>query len=183
MLEPTRLFDCIELHLKDAPHRTMLAGKKNHTWKKYSTVEVSEIVNKLSSGLLYAGIGPGDFTINGRDKVAVISKNCPEWVILDLAVQQIGAVLIPIYPTVSDIDLEFILKDAGVKMIFVNKYLYVTTYLKFILIHSSRLSIPGNSFWSACMSFTQQASLLLTQRNIFVRSLPITKRVMNIGSC
>lgn len=120
MLEPTRLFDCIELHLKDAPHRTMLAGKKNHTWKKYSTVEVSEIVNKLSSGLLYAGIGPGDFTINGRDKVAVISKNCPEWVILDLAVQQIGAVLIPIYPTVSDIDLEFILKDAGVKMIFVN---------------------------------------------------------------
>ena len=77
MLEPTRLFDCIELHLKDAPHRTMLAGKKNHSWKKYSTVEVSEIVNKLSSGLLYAGIGPGDFTINGRDKVAVISKKLP----------------------------------------------------------------------------------------------------------
>src|SRR6187551_790696 len=120
MLEPTRLFDCIELHLKDAPHRTMLAGKENNEWKEYTTVEVSEIVNKLSSGLLYAGIGPGDYTINGRDKVAVISKNRPEWTMLDLAVQQIGAVLIPIYPTVSEIDLEFILKDSDVKIIFVN---------------------------------------------------------------
>jgi long-chain acyl-CoA synthetase len=120
MLEPTRLFDCIELHLKDAPHRTMLAGKENNEWKEYTTVEVSEIVNKLSSGLLYAGIGPGDYTINGRDKVAVISKNRPEWTMLDLAVQQIGAVLIPIYPTVSEIDLEFILKDSEVKIIFVN---------------------------------------------------------------
>ena len=120
MLEPTRLFDCIELHLKDAPHRTMLAGKENNEWKEYTTVEVSEIVNKLSSGLLYAGIGPGDCTINGRDKVAVISKNRPEWTMLDLAVQQIGAILIPIYPTVSEIDLEFILKDSDVKIIFVN---------------------------------------------------------------
>jgi len=123
MLEATRLFDCIELHLKDAPHRTMLAGKENNVWKEYTTVEVSEIVNKLSSGLLYAGIGPGDYTVNGRDKVAVISKNRPEWVMLDLAVQQIGAILIPIYPTVSDIDLEFILKDSDVKIIFVNDQL------------------------------------------------------------
>jgi long-chain acyl-CoA synthetase len=123
MLEATRLFDCIELHLKDAPHRTMLAGKENNLWKEYTTVEVSEIVNKLSSGLLYAGIGPGDYTVNGRDKVAVISKNRPEWVMLDLAVQQIGAILIPIYPTVSDIDLEFILKDSDVKIIFVNDQL------------------------------------------------------------
>ncbi|MEO6905574.1 MAG: long-chain fatty acid--CoA ligase [Ginsengibacter sp.] len=120
MPKPTRLFDCIELHLKDAPHRTMLAGKENDVWKEYTTVEVSEIVNKLSSGLLYAGIGPGDYTINGRDKVAVISKNRPEWMLLDLAVQQIGAILIPIYPTVSEIDLEFILKDSDVKIIFVN---------------------------------------------------------------
>ncbi len=89
-------------------------------WKEYTTVEVSEIVNKLSSGLLYSGIGPGDFSIEGRDKVAVISKNRPEWVMLDLAVQRVGAVLVPVYPTISDIELEFILKDANVKLIFVN---------------------------------------------------------------
>jgi long-chain acyl-CoA synthetase len=117
---PTRLFDCIEMHLKDAPNFTMLAGKENGEWKEYSTVEVSELVNRLSSGLLYSGIGPGDFSTEGRDKVAVISKNRPEWVMLDLAVQQVGAVLVPVYPTISEVELEFILKDANVKLIFVN---------------------------------------------------------------
>ncbi|MEO9021631.1 MAG: long-chain fatty acid--CoA ligase [Ginsengibacter sp.] len=120
MTEPTRLFDCIKIHLKDAPDRTMLAGKENGKWREYSTFEVSEIVNQLSAGLLKAAIEPHDFTMEGRDKVAVIAKNRTEWLILDLAVQQIGAVLIPIYPTVNEIDLEFILKDSGVKMIFVN---------------------------------------------------------------
>ena len=119
-MTPTRLFDCIEMHLKDAPSRTMLAGKEKGVWREYSTVEVSEIVNKLSSGLLYSGIGPGDFSIEGREKVAVISKNRPEWVMLDLAVQRVGGILVPIYPTISDIELEFILRDANVKLVFVN---------------------------------------------------------------
>ena len=120
MTEPTRLFDCINIHLKDAPGRTMLAGKENGEWKEYTTLEVSEIVNQLSAGLLRAGISPRDFTVESRDKIAVIAKNRPEWVMLDLAVQQIGAVLIPIYPTVGEGDLEFILKDSEVRIIFVN---------------------------------------------------------------
>ena len=120
MQEPKRLFDCINMHLKSSPSKTMLAGKVNGEWKEYSTTEVSEIVNHLSIGLLQAGMGPGDMNVENRDKIAVIAKNRPEWVLLDLAVQQIGALLIPVYPTISEIDLEFILKDAGVKMIFVN---------------------------------------------------------------
>ncbi len=120
MSEPTRLFDCINLHLKDAPSRIMLAGKENGTWKEYSTTEVADLVNKLSSGLFQLGIGPGDNTAEGKDKVSVISKNRPEWVMLDLAVQQLGAVLTPIYPTINELELEFILKDAAVKIIFVN---------------------------------------------------------------
>lgn len=120
MTEPTRLFDCINIHLKDAPDRTMLAGKENGIWKEYTTLGVSEIVNQLSAGLLRAGISPRDFTVESRDKIAVIARNRPEWVMLDLAVQQIGAVLIPIYPTVGEGDLEFILKDSEVKIIFVN---------------------------------------------------------------
>jgi long-chain acyl-CoA synthetase len=117
---PTRLFDCIEMQLKDAPNHTMLAGKKNGEWKEYTTVEVSETINKLSSGLMYSGIGPGDLSVEGRDKVAVISKNRPEWVMLDLAVQRVGAVLVPVYPTISETELQFILQDANVKLIFVN---------------------------------------------------------------
>jgi long-chain acyl-CoA synthetase len=120
MTEPTRLFDCIEFNLKDASSRTMMAAKENGSWKKYSTLEVADIVNKLSAGLLQLGIGGGDNTPEGRDKIAVISKNRPEWLFLDLAVQQIGAVLTPVYPTVNINELEFVFNDAAVKFVFVN---------------------------------------------------------------
>lgn len=120
MLKPTRLFDCLELHLQDAPDRTMLAGKENGIWKEYTTREVVDIVTKLSAGLLQMGIGPKDHTPEGRDKISIISKNRPEWTMLDLAVQQSGAVLTPIYPTINELELEFILKDAEVKIVFVN---------------------------------------------------------------
>ncbi len=77
-------------------------------------------MDQLSAGLLFLGIGPADNSIEGKDKVALIAKNRPEWMMIDLAVQQIGAVLTPVYPTINIIDLEFILNDAKVKIIFVN---------------------------------------------------------------
>jgi long-chain acyl-CoA synthetase len=98
----------------------MLAGKEAGQYKKYSTQKVFEIVNDLSAGLLSIGIGPGNMSVEGRDKVAILCKNRPEWVMLDLAVQQIGAVLTPIYPTININELKFVLNDAQVKMVFVN---------------------------------------------------------------
>ena len=66
------------------------------------------------------GIGSGDNTAEGRDKIAIVSKNRPEWLMLDLAVQKIGAVLTPVYPTINVNELEFVLNDAAVKIVFVN---------------------------------------------------------------
>lgn len=120
MTEPRRLFDCIALQLEKNPLPDMLAGKAAGQWKPYSTAEVGETVNQLSAGLLSLGIGPNDMTVEGRDKVAILSKNRPEWVMLDLAVQQIGALLTPIYPTINVNELEFVLNDAQVKIVFVN---------------------------------------------------------------
>ena len=120
MHTPRRLFDCLEWQLTKSPLEDMLAAKEGGQWKKYSTAQVKEIVDTLSSGLIAMGIGPGDGTPEGRDKIAVIAKNRPEWVMLDLAVQQVGAVLTPIYPTISINELEFVLTDAAVKMVFVN---------------------------------------------------------------
>ena len=98
----------------------MLASKEGGQWKKYSSADVKDLVDRLSAGLISSGIGPNDMTVEGRDKVAILSKNRPEWVILDLAVQQIGAVLVPVYPTIGVNELEFIFNDAKVKMAFVN---------------------------------------------------------------
>lgn len=119
-MHPTRLFDCIRLRIEKDPLSDILAYKENGTWKKYNSTEVFNIVNSLSAGLLKLGISPGDGTVEGRDKIAIISKNRPEWIMLDLAIQQIGAVVTPIYPTVGINDLRFILLDAKVKMVFVN---------------------------------------------------------------
>ncbi len=120
MTEPKRLFDCIQYHLERKPLEDMLAGKESGSWKKYSTAEVKNIVDNLSAGLLSLGIGCGDMTPEGRDKVAILCKNRPEWVMLDLAVQQIGAMLVPVYPTINVNELEFVMNDAQVKMAFVN---------------------------------------------------------------
>jgi long-chain acyl-CoA synthetase len=129
MNEPRRLFDCIQQQLDNSPLDDMLVGKTAGQWKKFSTKEVSVIVNDLSAGLLSLGIGPNDMTIEGRDKVAILSKNRPEWVMLDLAVQKIGALLTPIYPTINVNELLFVLNDAQVKIVFVNDE---DTYLKVV---------------------------------------------------
>jgi long-chain acyl-CoA synthetase len=120
MTEPRRLFDCLEYNLEKTPLDDMLAAKEGGQWHQYSTQQVKEIVDRLSAGLMNLGIGSGDMSVEGRDKIAVLSKNRPEWLMLDLAVQQIGAVLTPVYPTINVNELQFILNDARVKLVFVN---------------------------------------------------------------
>ena len=115
-----RLFDCIEHQLQNFPKKDMLAAKENGQWVTYSTQIVAATVDKLSAGLHKMGIGAHDFTAEGSDKIAILSNNRPEWVFTDLATQQLGAILVPIYPTTNPIELEFILNDSAVKYIFVS---------------------------------------------------------------
>lgn len=117
--EPTRLFDCLAYQLAHTPLEDMLSAKENNQWRRYSTQEVANIVNQLSIGLLAQGLSSGNGAIEGRDKVAIISANRPEWIMADLAIQQIGAVSVPIYPTINVHELKFILQDAAVKMVFI----------------------------------------------------------------
>lgn len=120
MHHPHRLFDCLQEQLKQGGNEATFAAKEGGQWRRYSTAEVKDIVDRLSAGLLALGYGGGDMSIEGRDKIAILSKNRPEWMFLDLAVQQMGAVLVPLYPTIHINDLEFVLNDAQVKAVFVN---------------------------------------------------------------
>ena len=115
-----RLFDCIDHQLQNFPKPDMLAAKENGVWVKYSTQMVADIANRLSAGLLEMGVSANDFTPEGSDKIAIISNNRPEWVFTDLAVQQVGAILVPVYPTTNPLELAFILNDAAVKYVFVS---------------------------------------------------------------
>lgn len=115
-----RLFDALDFQLKNCKKNNMLNAKINGIWKSYSTEEVASIVNKISAALLNKGISGNNFSAEKSDKIAIISNNRSEWVFIDLAVQQIGAILVPIYPTTNPIELEFILNQSESKYIFVS---------------------------------------------------------------
>lgn len=116
----SRIFDFLQYQLDHFPKPDMMIAKENGEWKPYSTADVKQLSDKLSSGLLHLGISGNDFSVEQQDKIAIISRNRPEWIMLDIACQQIGAILCPIYPTTHINELEFILNDAAVKMVFIS---------------------------------------------------------------
>ncbi|HMX37617.1 MAG TPA: long-chain fatty acid--CoA ligase [Ferruginibacter sp.] len=120
MNDQSRIFDFLDYQLNHFPKKDMFCGKENGQWTPYSTADVKDIVNRLSAGLVKLGLSGHNMQIEQQDKVALISKNRPEWLMLDLACQQIGVALCPIYPTTNINELEFIFNDAAVKYVFVS---------------------------------------------------------------
>jgi long-chain acyl-CoA synthetase len=120
MNEHSRIFDYIDYQLNRFPKQDMFSGKENGKWRNFSTAEVKETINKLSAGLIKIGVSGHDMAIENQDKIALISKNRPEWLMLDMACQQIGAAICPIYPTTNVNELEFIFNDATIKHVFVS---------------------------------------------------------------
>jgi long-chain acyl-CoA synthetase len=170
MTEPKRLFDCLNYHLERKPIADMLSAKVNGVWKSFSTREVKDIVDQLSAGLLTLGIGPGDGSAEGKDKVALIAKNRPEWMMIDLAVQQTGAVLTPVYPTINVIDLEFILNDAKVKIIFVNdeelyfKVMSIKDRVPTLQFIFTIETVPNGRNWTELLSLGDAAAMARVQQ-------------------
>ena len=110
-METKRVFDLLQNYLELYPNQKVaLAGKKNGKWVKYSIQDYIEYVNILSYALIELGI-------EKSDKVALILGNRPEWNMLDMAISQIGAIDVPIYPTISEDDYRFILSNCDAKMV------------------------------------------------------------------
>lgn len=109
----TRVFDLLETCVKPLNKEDVFAYKIQGNWRKYSAQEVIDTVNKISLGLLKLGVKPDD-------KIALISNNRPEWNFVELGIQQIGAVSVPMYPTITIEDYNYIFADAGIKLIFVS---------------------------------------------------------------
>lgn len=109
----TRVFDILPQLQEKYNKPNALGAKENGKWRTYSTQEFIEYVNNLSYGLHNLGL-------EREDKIAIIANNRPEWNFVDFATQQSGAVSVPIYPTVSEHDLTFILNDAKIKYVFVS---------------------------------------------------------------
>ena len=110
----TRLFDFAYYQLETHNLEDALITKKDGNWIKTSTKEYLDKANTLSRALLKLGVQKGD-------KIAVIStNNRTEWCIVDVGVLQIGAQNIPIYPTISSKDYEYVLNHSEAVYCFVS---------------------------------------------------------------
>lgn len=112
-MEEKRLIDILDLYEEKYPNQEVaLAKKENGAWKKYSIREYREITNYISYALLQHGV-------KKDDKVGIICSNRPEWNMLDMGIMQVGAITVPIYPTVSKDDYHYIINDCDIKVIFI----------------------------------------------------------------
>ena len=114
----TRVFDLLKYNQEKFSKEEFISGKINGEWVKYSTQKFCEITDHLSKGLTTLGIKKGS-------RVAIMSTNRPEWNIGDYAIMQLGAYQIPLYPTLAEHDIKFIVEDAEITVVFVgDKQLY-----------------------------------------------------------
>ncbi|MEE1962614.1 AMP-dependent synthetase/ligase [Allomuricauda taeanensis] len=114
MQKVTRLFDFPYHQLENLPLEKSLVTKYNGKWVATSTQEYVDKANAISRALLRLGVKP-------NDKIAVISMtNRTEWNIVDIGILQIGAQNVPIYPTISEEDYEYILNHSEAKYCFVS---------------------------------------------------------------
>ncbi|MEQ8926525.1 MAG: long-chain fatty acid--CoA ligase [Fulvivirga sp.] len=110
-MEINRLFDILDYQLKECPLDDALACKVDGKWQKISTQEFKNTVDLLSNGLIGKGV-------KKDDKIGIVSFNRPEWVITDFAVNQLGAIGVPMYPNSTPDDYAFIINDASIERIF-----------------------------------------------------------------
>lgn len=108
-----RIFDIIHYYRDHYAKPIMVGGRKGDSWKTVSTAEFVENMDYTSKGLLAKGIKKGD-------RVGLMSGNRPEWNMIDFATNQIGAAIVPFYPTLSSKDLAYIIQDSEVKLLFVS---------------------------------------------------------------
>ncbi|MFA9198844.1 MAG: long-chain fatty acid--CoA ligase [Aquirufa sp.] len=113
-----RVFDLLNAY-QSFQKEDLFNLKRNGEWKKYSAADTLENIQTLALGLLELKVKPGD-------KIAIISGNRPAWNFVDFAVQIIGGVTVPMYPTITIEDYDYIFRDAEVKYVFCeNEELYL----------------------------------------------------------
>ncbi len=142
-----RLFDFPYFQLENFPLEEALATKYGSEWKTLSTQQYIDQANTISRGLLRLGVKP-------NDKIAVIStNNRTEWNVMDIGILQLGAQNVPIYPTISEEDYEYVLNHSEAIYCFVSdkevldkvNRIKATTNLKEVF---SFDEIPGCKNWT-----------------------------------
>lgn len=155
----TRLFDIFHYQLAKFPQDVALSSKVNGNWKSYTTQEVVDIINKMSVGFYKLGVRKGD-------KIAIAStNNRPEWNFCDHGMMQCGAINVPVYPTISENDYEYIFNHAEVKYAFASDRALAeklrnvqkkSSYLKEVFTFDE---VPGFKHWTEILNMGDMADM------------------------
>ena len=111
-MEITRIFDLLDWMVLNYPREDALAGKRNGVWEKYSTADYYKYAHLLAYGLYEMGVTKGD-------RILTVSNNRPEWNFLDMAIGMLGAVHVPVYPTLNTEGFQYIFEHCQAKFLFV----------------------------------------------------------------
>tara|TARA_B100000579_G_scaffold54192_2_gene38006 strand:- start:24351 stop:26141 length:1791 start_codon:yes stop_codon:yes gene_type:complete len=111
-METIKLFELAERYHRLFPKNDMIATKRNGVMRKYSTDEYIQTTNNIAYGLLNMGVVK-------NDKICIISLNRPEWSLVDMGINKIGAVNAPIYPNITREEYKYIINDCSAKIVFI----------------------------------------------------------------
>jgi len=112
-MQVTRTFDILEHCLENHPREDAVCGKYGNEWVKFSTYQYARFAELLALGLLSIGLKKGD-------RVATVSGNRPEWSFVDMALAMTGAVHVPVYPTISEEEYQYIFSHSEARFVFVS---------------------------------------------------------------
>ena len=160
-----RLFDVPYHQLKNFPQPNMFNTKVDGQWQALSTQEFLAQAMQLSKALYHMGVVVGD-------RIAVASTNRYEWNILDIAVQQVGAVLVPLYTTISAKDYAFILNDCAAEYMFVGNQ-EIADKINEVKVQLSGLkdvfsfdSLPNTTSWETLFELSHDVTELMVQERM-----------------
>ena len=140
MNNPTRIFDLAYRQQELYPNHNMFASKIDGEWKFTKPSEFIAQTREISKGLLALGVKPGD-------RVGLVCESRYEWHVIDFAIQQIGAVVVAIYPNITDFEYQFIFNDAEIQLCIVStKNLYERINKMFGTIYSLEYVFAINEF-------------------------------------
>lgn len=114
-----RLFDIVRAQASKIPSNSMLASKAKNEWQSYDYKTCFEKSEAIASGLIHIGVRNPILEVERQTKIGIVSANRIEWLLVDLAVQMTGSILVPIYPTIAPQEFEYVLQESEVSVLFI----------------------------------------------------------------